>query len=154
MRIFYAIQWAALWSIASSSDVSQKKPNFLFILTDDQDLHMQSIDYMPLLKKHLSSQGTTYEKHYCTVSICCPHPLVFSIHPSFNRPRIDPFAQTSQRPRLRSMVRRSSPNRSLQFTASQKGKCNHESMGCCGTSPPRHLFLVVVLIFWLGATKV
>ena len=33
---------------------------------------MQSIDYMPLLKKHLSSQGTTYEKHYCTVSICCP----------------------------------------------------------------------------------
>jgi N-acetylglucosamine-6-sulfatase len=72
MRVSYALRWAALWGIASSSDISDKKPNFLFILTDDQDLHMQSIDYMPLLKKHLSSQGTTYEKHYCTVSICCP----------------------------------------------------------------------------------
>jgi N-acetylglucosamine-6-sulfatase len=72
MRIARALQWTAFWSIASSSDVSHKKPNFLFILTDDQDLHMQSVDYMSLLKKHIASQGTTYEKHYCTVSICCP----------------------------------------------------------------------------------
>lgn len=72
MRVFHALPLAALLGIASSLDVSNKKPNFLFILTDDQDLHMQSIDYMPLLKKHLSNQGTTYEKHYCTVSICCP----------------------------------------------------------------------------------
>lgn len=27
-----------------------KKPNILFILTDDQDLHMESVDHMPYLK--------------------------------------------------------------------------------------------------------
>jgi hypothetical protein len=61
-----------LWGIASSSNASRKQPNFLFILTDDQDLHMQSIEYMPLPKKHIASKGTTHAKHYCTVSICCP----------------------------------------------------------------------------------
>ncbi|KAI9704560.1 MAG: hypothetical protein M1820_005473 [Bogoriella megaspora] len=49
-----------------------QKPNILFILTDDQDWHMQSLDYMPLLRKHMINEGTLFEKHYCTVSICCP----------------------------------------------------------------------------------
>ncbi|KAJ4291443.1 hypothetical protein N0V88_006037 [Collariella sp. IMI 366227] len=34
-----------------------KKPNIVFVLTDDQDLHMNSLDYMPLLKKHLIDEG-------------------------------------------------------------------------------------------------
>lgn len=49
-----------------------KKPNIVFILTDDQDLHMQSLDYLPLIKKHLRDQGTFYKRHYCTTAICCP----------------------------------------------------------------------------------
>ena len=56
---------------ASSSSVKQK-PNIVFILTDDQDWHMQSLDYMPLLQKHVIDKGTLFDKHYCTVSICCP----------------------------------------------------------------------------------
>jgi N-acetylglucosamine-6-sulfatase len=73
MKITQALAWTALLSIASSSDVApQKKPNFLFIITDDQDIHMQSLDYMPILNKYITSKGTTFEKHYCTVSICCP----------------------------------------------------------------------------------
>lgn len=48
------------------------KPNFVFIMTDDQDLHLSSLDYMPLLNKYLVSEGTTFSKHYCTVSLCCP----------------------------------------------------------------------------------
>jgi arylsulfatase A-like enzyme len=50
----------------------EKKPNIVFVLTDDQDLHMQSLDYMPLIKKHLIDQGTLYKRHYCTTAICCP----------------------------------------------------------------------------------
>jgi len=49
-----------------------KKPNIVFVLTDDQDLHMQSLDYVPLIKKHLINEGTLYKRHYCTTAICCP----------------------------------------------------------------------------------
>lgn len=48
------------------------KPNILFILTDDQDLHMNSLDYLPYTKKHLIEQGTLFKKHYCTIALCCP----------------------------------------------------------------------------------
>ncbi|KAK7752482.1 hypothetical protein SLS62_005635 [Diatrype stigma] len=51
---------------------SSKKPNIVFVLTDDQDLHMQSLDYMPLVKKHLLDQGTFYKRHFCTIALCCP----------------------------------------------------------------------------------
>ncbi|AEO60121.1 hypothetical protein MYCTH_2095444 [Thermothelomyces thermophilus ATCC 42464] len=50
----------------------KKKPNIVFILTDDQDLHLQSLDYLPLIKKHLIDKGTFYKRHYCTTAICCP----------------------------------------------------------------------------------
>ena len=48
------------------------RPNIVFILTDDQDLHMNSLDYLPLIKKHLIDRGTLYKKHFCTTAICCP----------------------------------------------------------------------------------
>lgn len=49
-----------------------KKPNILFVLTDDQDWHMESLHYMPLLQKYLINEGTLFDRHYCTVSVCCP----------------------------------------------------------------------------------
>lgn len=51
---------------------ADQRPNIVVILTDDQDLHMDSISYMPLLKKHIIDQGTFYKSHYCTTAICCP----------------------------------------------------------------------------------
>ncbi|KAK5168217.1 uncharacterized protein LTR77_006786 [Saxophila tyrrhenica] len=47
-------------------------PNVLFILTDDQDLRMDSLSYMPLLKHHIVDQGLSFNRHYCTVALCCP----------------------------------------------------------------------------------
>ncbi|KAL2268223.1 hypothetical protein VTJ83DRAFT_3069 [Remersonia thermophila] len=49
-----------------------KKPNIVFVLTDDQDLHMDSLNYIPLIKKHLIDRGTLFKRHYCTTAICCP----------------------------------------------------------------------------------
>ncbi|KAH7253278.1 alkaline-phosphatase-like protein [Fusarium solani] len=49
-----------------------RRPNVILILTDDQDLHMNSLDYMPLLQKHMADQGAQYKKHFCTTAICCP----------------------------------------------------------------------------------
>ncbi|KAI1080470.1 arylsulfatase precursor [Whalleya microplaca] len=49
-----------------------RKPNFVFIITDDQDVHLNSLDYQPYLKKHFADEGTYFSRHYCTVSVCCP----------------------------------------------------------------------------------
>jgi N-acetylglucosamine-6-sulfatase len=51
---------------------SDTRPNIVFILTDDQDLHMDSLDYMPNLQKLIVQEGTSYKNHYCTTAICCP----------------------------------------------------------------------------------
>ncbi|KAB5585019.1 alkaline-phosphatase-like protein [Coniochaeta sp. 2T2.1] len=49
-----------------------KQPNIVFIMTDDQDLHLESLDYMPSVKKHMTDQGTFYKRHFCTTALCCP----------------------------------------------------------------------------------
>lgn len=48
------------------------KPNFIFILSDDQDVHLDSLNYIPLLQRYMAENGTTFNKHYCTVAQCCP----------------------------------------------------------------------------------
>lgn len=48
------------------------RPNVIFILTDDQDLHLNSLDYLPYVNKHITKKGTLFKKHYCTIAICCP----------------------------------------------------------------------------------
>ncbi|KAI2465237.1 arylsulfatase-like protein [Annulohypoxylon bovei var. microspora] len=48
------------------------RPNIIFILTDDQDLHMNSLNYMPFVQKHLIDQGTLFKRHFCTTALCCP----------------------------------------------------------------------------------
>ncbi|KAG2175458.1 hypothetical protein INT43_001105 [Umbelopsis isabellina] len=55
-----------------SSATEKKRPNILFIFTDDQDYRMDSLSYMPNVQKYLVDQGTTYTNHYATVSVCCP----------------------------------------------------------------------------------
>lgn len=59
-------------SVGTPSSASATRPNIVFILTDDQDLHLNSLDFMPLTKKHLTEQGTFYKRHYCTIAVCCP----------------------------------------------------------------------------------
>lgn len=49
-----------------------RRPNIVVVLTDDQDLHMDSVDYMPLLKKNVIDHGTFYKRHFCSTAICCP----------------------------------------------------------------------------------
>ncbi|KAI4619130.1 uncharacterized protein J4E87_007717 [Alternaria ethzedia] len=52
--------------------VRSSKPNFIFIITDDQDLHLNSLDYQPAVQKHFAQEGTWFKKHFCTVALCCP----------------------------------------------------------------------------------
>jgi hypothetical protein len=86
------------------------KPNIVFILTDDQDLHMNSLDYMPYVKRHLIDKGIIYQKHYCTIGLCCPSRVslftgkaahntnVTDVHPPYGRflhPQSGPVELTS-----------------------------------------------------------
>ncbi|KAJ5825997.1 arylsulfatase [Penicillium riverlandense] len=52
--------------------VNGRRPNIIFVLTDDQDVHLDSLEWMPHVKKHLLDQGTSFTKHYCTTAVCCP----------------------------------------------------------------------------------
>lgn len=55
-----------------SSGAIAKRPNILFILTDDQDGHMESVEHMPYLQSEIVSKGVTFDRHFCTVALCCP----------------------------------------------------------------------------------
>ncbi|KAJ3479508.1 hypothetical protein NLG97_g8300 [Lecanicillium saksenae] len=57
---------------AFALQVAAGKPNIVFIMTDDQDKLMDSTAYQPLLKKYIADEGTTFNKHFCTVALCCP----------------------------------------------------------------------------------
>lgn len=49
-----------------------RAPNFVFIITDDQDLELDSVHYMPLLQKHLKNKGAFFKNHFVTTALCCP----------------------------------------------------------------------------------
>lgn len=61
-----------LGAAAKVTYADNAKPNFIFIITDDQDQQLGSVDYMPSVTKYFKNEGTTFSKHFCTVSLCCP----------------------------------------------------------------------------------
>jgi len=48
------------------------RPNIIFLLTDDQDLELNSLAYMPNVRGLLASQGTTFSNDFVPLSLCCP----------------------------------------------------------------------------------
>lgn len=49
-----------------------KPPNILFVITDDQDLELDSVSYTPRIKKNIRDQGTFFRNHFVTTALCCP----------------------------------------------------------------------------------
>jgi len=64
-------------SNGTSGRPSNKRPNFIIIMTDDQDLHLNSLEYQPAVKKYFARQGTFFNKHYVTMAQCCPSRVSF-----------------------------------------------------------------------------
>ena len=54
----------------TSVRVSGKRPNIVFLLTDDLDT--QEIAYMPNVRRLLTDEGVTFSHFYVSVSLCCP----------------------------------------------------------------------------------
>lgn len=60
------------YQTSESRGIATPPTNVIFFLTDDQDLHLESLSYQSLVKKHLIDEGITFRHHFCTVAICCP----------------------------------------------------------------------------------
>src|SRR5262245_18580018 len=48
------------------------RPNFILILTDDQDVALGSLDHMPRTRNLIARQGMTFNRHFVPLSLCCP----------------------------------------------------------------------------------
>lgn len=54
------------------SVVQARQPNILFVLTDDQDIELGSMNYLSNVTSLLQDEGFTFNNHYTTVALCCP----------------------------------------------------------------------------------
>ncbi|PIK58794.1 putative N-acetylglucosamine-6-sulfatase [Apostichopus japonicus] len=57
---------------AFPKDQSDKKPNIIFILTDDQDVTMNGITPMKQTQKLIGDAGMTFTNMFASTPICCP----------------------------------------------------------------------------------
>ncbi|TPX30749.1 hypothetical protein SmJEL517_g05759 [Synchytrium microbalum] len=51
---------------------TNKRPNIIFILTDDLDQTMGSVRHLKAVQEHLVKGGTSFENHMVSQAICCP----------------------------------------------------------------------------------
>ena len=59
-------------SLIAALTHAASKPNIVFILTDDQDQQLGSIEHMKTVNEQIIAKGTKYERHYCQNALCCP----------------------------------------------------------------------------------
>lgn len=53
------------------------KPNIVFLLTDDQDLRLGSLDAMPFLREQVQPTGANASNYFVHTPICCPSRSTF-----------------------------------------------------------------------------
>ncbi len=71
----------AILTVTPLADVTvvekAKRPNFVFILTDDLDSKLGTLDYMPHLKALVTTQGLTVNNFFISEPLCCPSRTTF-----------------------------------------------------------------------------
>jgi N-acetylglucosamine-6-sulfatase len=59
-------------SVAAAKAAAPSAPNIIMVLTDDQDVQLGSVNYMPNVKRLLAQQGVSFSNFYVPLSLCCP----------------------------------------------------------------------------------
>ncbi len=57
--------------LIGATGLTQALPNFIFILTDDQDILLNGTSAMPALKRELQDAGVSFNG-FVDVPVCCP----------------------------------------------------------------------------------
>ena len=63
---------ATLLALGAATAAAGRAPNIIFFLTDDQDIEMGSLAYMPKVQQLLVGAGATFTRMYAHVPVCCP----------------------------------------------------------------------------------
>lgn len=59
-------------SSSSSFQNREKKPNIILILTDDQDVELGSLNFMPRTSRLIRDAGAEFRHAYASTPMCCP----------------------------------------------------------------------------------
>jgi arylsulfatase A-like enzyme len=57
---------------AATTAATAARPNLVLVLTDDQDLTLGSLDFMPRTRNLIARRGMTFSHHFVPLSLCCP----------------------------------------------------------------------------------
>ncbi|KAL4993527.1 hypothetical protein BDV10DRAFT_23135 [Aspergillus recurvatus] len=58
--------------LALSEASPRSRPNFLFVVTNDQYPTMNSVEYMPHVESRIRDKGINFTTHFVTTALCCP----------------------------------------------------------------------------------
>jgi arylsulfatase A-like enzyme len=61
-----------LGACSDIADTAEAKPSLIIVLTDDQDLVLGSLDFMPKTRVLIADQGAAFSNHFVPLSLCCP----------------------------------------------------------------------------------
>ena len=70
--LFVLFMLAASGKQPELGQVSRARPNIIFVLTDDLDRNLGTLEQLPKLKAMLAGQGLTFTNMFVTESLCCP----------------------------------------------------------------------------------
>ena len=64
--------WLAEAILLLIACVTAKRPNIVFIISDDQDVRLGSLNYMQHVQSDIIGAGLDVKNHFGTVALCCP----------------------------------------------------------------------------------